>query len=167
MQVEFVYAASSAMAVAPRNARCSGSAGTNGAAASMMSASPARTDVHSGHDDKTGCPRELLARTAKGAGIAAVPVGVGIGMQFAFAWTVTSAVFVTDRSARAAAIVHDGAARVRGSSASLAEAGRSDAAFSDGAGSENGPKKGVMTYDAGLGGRQAVREGVVANVTGS
>lgn len=168
MQVEYVYAAVSAPPVAPRDARCSGSAGTNGAATSTMSASPTRTDVRSGHDDKTGSPRRFRARTANGAGIAAVPVGMTVGMQFARSSTVTSAVFVTDRSTRAVAIVHDGAARGQGSSAGLVEAARSDAASSDGASSENGPKKGVMKYDAGVGGRQAVRrQGVVANVTGS
>jgi hypothetical protein len=167
MQVEFVYAAFSAMAVAPRDARCDGCAGTNGGAASTMSASPARTDVRSGHDDKTSSPRRFWTRTAKGTGVAAIPVGMTIGMQLAGTPAVASTVLVTDRSARAAAIVHDGAARVRGSSAGLAEVGRSDAAFSDGASCENGPKKGVMKYDAGMAGREAVRQGVVANVTGS
>jgi hypothetical protein len=167
MQVEFVYAASSAMAVAPRDAWCVGNAGTNGAVTSMMSAFPAGTDVRSGHDGETGSPRRCLARTANGASMDAVPAGMTIGMQFARAHTVASTVFVKDRRARAAAIVHDGAARPRGPSTGLTEAARSDAAFSVGTVSESGPKKGVMTYDANTGSRQAVRQCAVANVTGS
>lgn len=154
MQFEFAYAASSATAVAPRDARCSGCAGTGGAAASMRFACPAGMDVRSGQDGENGRPRDFLACAASGTGMTS-------GMQLARACT------VTNRRTRAVAIVHDGAVRVRGSSDGPAEAARSDAAFSDGAGSENGPKKGVMTYDACLGGRQAIRHGVAANVTGS
>lgn len=101
------------------------------------------------------------------AAMTAIPVGMTIGMQLARAYTVTSAVFVTNRRARTVAIVDDGAARLRGASAGLTEAARSDAASAGSTGTENGPKKGVMTYDAGAGGHQAVRHGAAANVTGS
>ena len=160
MQVEFAYAASSATVVAPCNMRCGGSAGTGGAAASLMSASPAGTDVRPGHDDKTGRPRQFLACGPTGAGMT-------IGMQLARPRSVASTVFVTDRRTRAGVIVDDRAVRVWGSSAGPAEAACSDAAFSDGAGGENGPKKGVTAYDAELDGRQAVRPGVAAYVAGS
>jgi len=153
MQVEFTYAASSATAVAPRNARCGGRAGTGGAAASMMHVCPAGTDARSGHDDETRRPRQLLARISDGTGITVTPAVMIVGMQLAHARTV--------------AIVHDGAVRVWDSSAALTEAVRSDAAFSDDAGSKNGPKKGVMTYDAGMGGREVARHGVAAHVTRS
>ncbi|WP_233864150.1 hypothetical protein [Paraburkholderia adhaesiva] len=96
-----------------------------------------------------------------------VPVDMTNGMQLAAARTPASAIFVTDRRVRAVAIGDDGAARAWGTSAGSAEAARSNAAFSDGAGSEDGPKKGVTTYDATMSDQQAVRHGVATKVTGS
>jgi hypothetical protein len=126
----------------------------------MMRACPAGADARSGHDDETRRPRQLLARILDGIGMTVIPVAMTIGMQLAHARTVASAVFVTDHRARAVAISHDGAVRVWGSSAGPTEAARSDAAFSEGAGSENGSKQGVMTYGAGTG---AVRLSVIAS----
>ncbi|RQH09864.1 hypothetical protein [Paraburkholderia dinghuensis] len=96
-----------------------------------------------------------------------VRVDMPIGMQLAAVRTLASPIFLTDRRVRAAAIVDDVAARAWGTSAGFAEAACSDVAFLGGAGSEDGPKKGVTTYDATMSGQQAVRHDVATKVTGS
>ena len=167
MQVEFAFAASSAAAVAPRDARCSSSAWTGGITASAMTVHPAGADVCSGHDDENGRPCSFGGHAPKRTGMTAAPVAMKIGMKIARAHTGASAVFVTGRRARTVAIFHDGAARAWGSSAGLADAARSDAASSGNAGAGNGPKKGVMTYDADMGGRRAARACAAATMAGS
>jgi hypothetical protein len=147
MQVENADAASLAVAVAPRETRFDGKAWAGSLAASeKVAVHHVGAAVCSGHDDESGKSRSFWTRAAKRSEITAVPAVMAAaitGMQLARPRVGASAVFVTGSKAGG------------------------DAASLDNAGAGNGPKKGVMTYDACMGGYQAVRKCAVAIMAGS
>jgi hypothetical protein len=97
MPFKFVYAASSAAAVAPRAARFGGRARAGRCAMPTAAVHHAGAAVHSGHDDECGKPCSFGTRAAKRTGMIAVPAVVTYvmktGMQLARVRTGASAVF--------------------------------------------------------------------------